>query len=434
MEVSNPYRDAFSRWAAEQNIEVVSCARHTALGQSTDTSLCVYESMKGEDLVNSIPALAKIIRAAPLVVLASRISISATVQLVRAGVEEVIEIPASAPDVLARAAARATSLSIGAPDRLLVGSGPAMRKVRRELAAVAPIATTVLITGETGTGKSLVARALHDLSSEEERPFVHVDCSSLAESVIESELFGHERGAFTGAMGTRAGRFEIAQDGTVFLDEIGELKPALQAKLLRVLHDRVYERVGSSTTRRMSARVVAATNCDLELAVQSGAFRRDLYFRLNVFRIAMPALRERLEDLPGLVETGLENLAKRLRMRVPPIPGSFYERLAAHSWPGNVRELMNLLERLLVRHRAGLFEESSIDDLLDFREHGTQHRNHEPGTLPAPGSEQERAIFEAELAATGGNISRVARRLGIARSTLRYRLARYDLDSLLPRD
>ena len=148
MEVSNPYRDAFSRWAAEQNIEVVSCARHTALGQSTDTSLCVYESMKGEDLVNSIPALAKIIRTAPLVVLASRISISATVQLVRAGVQEVIEIPASAPDVLARAAARATSLGVGALDRLLVGSGPPMRRVRRELAAVAPIATTVLITGQ----------------------------------------------------------------------------------------------------------------------------------------------------------------------------------------------------------------------------------------------------------------------------------------------
>ena len=174
-----------ARWAAEQNIEVVSCARHTALEPSADTSLCVYESMKGEDLVNSIPALVKIICTAPLVVLAPRISISATVQLVRAGVQEVIEIPASAPDVLARAAARATSLGFRASNRLLVGDGPAMRRVRREVAAVAPIATTVLITGETGTGKGLAARALHDLSGQEERPFVQVDCSSLAESVIE---------------------------------------------------------------------------------------------------------------------------------------------------------------------------------------------------------------------------------------------------------
>jgi len=434
MNVSIPYRDAFAHWAAEQNIEVVTCASHTALGRPADTSLCVYESMEGEDLINSIPALLKTIRAAPLVILAPRISISATVQLVRAGVQEVIEIPASAPDVLARAAARATSVGVGSPDRSLVGSGPAMTRVCRELAAVAPIATTVLITGETGTGKGLAARALHDLSSREERPFVQVDCSSLAESVIESELFGHERGAFTGAMGARAGRFEIAQDGTVFLDEIGELKPALQAKLLRVLHDRVYERIGSSNTRLMSARVIAATNRDLELEVQSGNFRRDLYFRLNVFRIEMPPLRERLEDLPRLVETGLENLAKQLRVRVPPISASFYELLAAQTWPGNIRELMNLLERLLIRHHAGLLDESSIGDLLDSPVHGARNRDRVPKELPAPGSEQERAILESELGAAGGNISRVARRLGIARSTLRYRLARYDLDSLLPRD
>jgi DNA-binding NtrC family response regulator len=434
MNVSIPYRDAFSQWAAEQNIEVVTCARHAALGRPADTSLCVYESMEGEDLINSIPALLKIIRAAPLVILAPRISISATVQLVRAGVQEIIEIPASAPDVLARAAARATSVGIGSSDHSLVGSGPAMTRVRRELAAVAPIATTVLITGETGTGKGLAARALHDLSSREERPFVQVDCSSLAESVIESELFGHERGAFTGAMGARAGRFEIAQDGTVFLDEIGELKPALQAKLLRVLHDRVYERIGSSNTRLMSARVIAATNRNLDLEVQSGNFRRDLYFRLNVFRIEMPPLRERLEDLPGLVETGLENLGRQLRVRVPPISASFYELLAAQSWPGNIRELMNLLERLLIRHHAGLLDESSMGDLLDFPVHSPQNRDRVPKELPAPGSEQERAILESELAAAGGNISRVARRLGVARSTLRYRLARYDLDSLLPRD
>jgi len=434
MNVSIPYRDAFSQWAAEQNIEVVTCARHAALGRPADTSLCVYESMEGEDLINSIPALLKIIRAAPLVILAPRISISATVQLVRAGVQEIIEIPASAPDVLARAAARATSVGIGSSDHSLVGSGPAMTRVRRELAAVAPIATTVLITGETGTGKGLAARALHDLSSREERPFVQVDCSSLAESVIESELFGHERGAFTGAMGARAGRFEVAQNGTVFLDEIGELKPALQAKLLRVLHDRVYERIGSSNTRLMSARVIAATNRDLDLEVQSGNFRRDLYFRLNVFRIEMPPLRERLEDLPGLVETGLENLGKQLRVRVPPISASFCELLAAQSWPGNIRELMNLLERLLIRHHAGLLDESSIGDLLDFPVHSPRNRDRVPKELPAPGSEQERAILESELAAAGGNISRVARRLGVARSTLRYRLARYDLDSLLPRD
>jgi DNA-binding NtrC family response regulator len=434
IDVSNPYRDAFAQWAAERNIEVVRCARHTALAQPAETTLSVYESMPGEDLVNNIPAFGKIIRAAPLVILAPRVSISATVQLVRAGVQEVIEIPASARDVLARAAARATNLGTGISEHALVGCGPAMRRIRRELEAVAPIDTTVLITGETGTGKGVAARALHDLSSREERPFVQVDCSSLAESVIESELFGHERGAFTGAMGTRAGRFEIAQNGTIFLDEIGELKPTLQAKLLRVLHDREFERIGSSDTLRMSARVVAATNRDLDLEVQSGNFRRDLYFRLNVFRIEIPPLRDRLEDLPGLVETGLENLARRLQVRVPPVSTAFLELLTAQDWPGNVRELMNLLERLLVRHHAGLLDPSSIGDLLDSPVSRGGYRHPIPEKLPAPGSERERKFLEAELRAAGGNISRVARRLGIARSTLRYRLGRYDVDSLLLRD
>jgi transcriptional regulator with GAF, ATPase, and Fis domain len=261
-----------------------------------------------------------------------------------------------------------------------------------------------------------------------------VDCASLAEPLIESELFGHERGAFTGATGARKGRFEVAEHGTIFLDEIGELSLRLQAKLLRVLHDCVYERVGESKTRTMSARVVAATNCNLEDAVRAGRFREDLFFRLNVFRVQMPPLRERLEDLPDLVKIGLKQIAARLSLPVPAVPGSFYRQLASHSWPGNVRELMNLLERFLVQHHAGLLDSSAPACWLERPITGLPTTPPEPPAHPVAGSAAERVVLAEILAATGGNISRVARRLGLARSTLRYRLKLHDLAALIPSD
>jgi DNA-binding NtrC family response regulator len=432
--ISNPYRDALANWAAGQQVDVVSCDKPIELEMASGPALCVYESPEPENLVNRISVLRKSIRSAPLVILSPAISMAETVQLVEAGARDVIQIPESASQVVARVAARATSLNPGNRDHRLIGRGFAMRGVHRELAAVAPTDSVVLITGETGTGKGLAARIIHDLSRRNDHAFVQVDCSSLAEPLIESELFGHERGAFTGATGTRIGRFEAAERGTIFLDEIGELNMVLQSKLLRVLHDCVYERVGESKTRIMSARVVAATNRDLEAEVRAGRFREDLFFRLNVFRIEMPPLRERLEDLPNLVEIGLEKIATRLMVPLPTIPDSFYERLATHRWPGNVRELMNLLERFLVQHHAGLFDASRLAHLLDFHSPEPTPSPCESQLLPPAGSDAERALLAETLAATGGNISRVARRLGLARSTLRYRLNRHDLASLIPID
>jgi DNA-binding NtrC family response regulator len=434
IDVTSPYRDAFSRWSVDQDLDLVSCDREAALSQTSGAALCVYQSASGDDLLRSLPPLLKTAHGAPIVILSASVTVAQTVRLMDAGVKDVIELPASPTDVVARAAVRASSPADAESDHELVGRGAAMTEVRQKLSAVAPLASTVLFTGETGTGKGLAVRTLHAQSKRRDHPLVHVDCSALSGSLIESELFGHERGAFTGAATSRRGRFEMAEGGTIFLDEVGELSPALQSKLLRVLQDRVYERVGGTKTRLMSARVVAATNRDLNFEVRSGRFRRDLLYRLNVFHIRMPPLRERLEDLPLLAQVGLGTLAKQLMVTPPPVSDSFYERLAAHDWPGNVRELMNVLERLMIRYHAGLADEVSIDDLLGEQPRGGPPRPRSPEDFPPRGSEEERALFEAELAAVGGNVSRAARRLGLARSTLRYRLALHDLESLIPDD
>jgi transcriptional regulator with GAF, ATPase, and Fis domain len=230
----------------------------------------------------------------------------------------------------------------------LLGESEALREVRRQVARLADLPTTVLLLGETGTGKGVVAHALHAGGARCARPFVHVDCAGLSEPLFESELFGHERGAFTGAVATRVGRAEAAGDGTLFLDEVGELAPRLQAKLLRLLQERRFERVGGGATRPFRARVVAATNLDLDAAARGGAFRRDLLFRLDVARIVLPPLRERREDLPALVPALLARIAARLGVACPPLDPAFAPPLAAHDWPGNVRELENALERWLV--------------------------------------------------------------------------------------
>src|SRR5262249_23278864 len=208
-----------------------------------------------------------------------------------------------------------------------------------QVETVAPTGTTVLILGETGTGKELIARAIHDLSGRRERTFVKVNCAAIPMGLLESELFGHERGAFTGAITQRIGRFELANGGTLFLDEVGDLPPDLQPKLLRVLQEQEFERVGGTRTLRVDVRVVAATNSDLAERVAAGTFRSDLYYRLNVFPIVLPPLRERPEDIPDLVRTCVQRVARRLSKRIERIPAEAMAALCSYGWPGNVREL-----------------------------------------------------------------------------------------------
>jgi len=301
----------------------------------------------------------------------------------------------------------------------------AMQSLRAAIERCAASHATVLITGETGTGKGVVARAIHSSGPRRSRPFVHLDCAALSLTVVESELFGHERGAFTDAVARRAGRLELADGGTLFLDEIGDMDLRLQAKLLRVLEEREFERVGGTQTLPLEARVIAATHRDLPAMVEAGEFRADLFYRLDVLHIAVPPLRERLGELPRLARS----LLARSRGGAPPPPltESALARLCSHGWPGNVRELANVLERCTAVASAEPGSGAAID--VDMVEAALARG---PGrTLRADGSDRDR--IAAELVATGGNVRRTARRLGLARGTLRYRIARYELGHLLPK-
>jgi formate hydrogenlyase transcriptional activator len=230
----------------------------------------------------------------------------------------------------------------------IIGGSDALRYVLFKVDQIAPTDTTALILGETGTGKELIARAIHSASGRRERPLVKVNCATLPANLIESELFGHERGAFTGAFAKQAGRFEIADGGTLFLDEIGELPLELQAKLLRVLQDKEFERLGGSRTIKADVRLIAATNRDLEMEVREGRFRQDLWYRISVFPITLPPLRQRREDIPLLVSAFVARLSKRLGKAIRKIPDKVMDELQSYNWPGNIRELENVIERALI--------------------------------------------------------------------------------------
>ena len=230
----------------------------------------------------------------------------------------------------------------------IVGRSAALRQVLKQVETVAPTGSTVLIRGETGTGKELIARALHDLSPRRERTFVKLNCAAIPTGLLESELFGHEKGAFTGAISQKVGRFELAHQGTLFLDEVGDIPPELQPKLLRVLQEQEFERLGSTKTISVDVRLVAATNRDLAAMVADGCFRSDLYYRLNVFPLVLPPLRERRDDIPPLVRHFTQRFARRMGRRIETIPSAVMEALVRYPWPGNIRELQNVIERAVI--------------------------------------------------------------------------------------
>src|SRR5215469_14478688 len=236
----------------------------------------------------------------------------------------------------------------------IIGNSPALKSVLADVDRVAPTDSTVLVLGETGTGKELIARAIHNLSARRRRPFVKLNCAAIPFDLLESELFGHERGAFTGAVAQKIGRFEMADTGTLFLDEIGDLPLALQPKLLRVLQEQEFERLGSGRTHRINVRLVAATHRDLAHMVAHNEFRSDLYYRLNVFPVLIPPLRERRDDIPQLVLHFVEVFSRRMGRRIEQIPETTMNAFSAYHWPGNVRELQNLVERAVIRSENGV--------------------------------------------------------------------------------
>jgi formate hydrogenlyase transcriptional activator len=311
----------------------------------------------------------------------------------------------------------------------IVGSSKALRKVLSQVAKVAETDSTVLILGETGTGKELIARAIHNRSNRSTRAFVSINCAAVPASLIASELFGHEKGAFTGATQRRLGRFELAHRGTIFLDEIGELPPETQITLLRVLQEREFERVGGGQPISVDVRLLAATNRDLNGAITAGTFRQDLFYRLNVFPIQIPALRERRDDIPILLEYFIERYAKKAGKRIRTISKRTLELFQAYDWPGNIRELQNVAERAVVLCDGEMF---SVDETWLKRKSPRES----PLSMPASAigrldADQEKRIIEAALAETGGRIagpSGAAAKLGIPRQTLDSKISTLGID------
>jgi formate hydrogenlyase transcriptional activator len=294
----------------------------------------------------------------------------------------------------------------------IIGNSPALEFVLAEVERVAPTDSTVLVLGETGTGKELIARAIHNLSARCGRPFVKLNCSAIPFDLLESELFGHEKGAFTGAIAQKIGRFEMADTGTLFLDEIGDLPLALQPKLLRILQEQEFERLGSGRTHRINVRLVAATHRDLSEMVERNEFRSDLYYRLNVFPVVLPPLRERRQDIPQLVSHFVEIFDRRMGKPIQRIPQETLDAFTSYSWPGNVRELQNLIERAVIRSNNGVLP-NPLPVLVK-----------NPATVtPVPGNltDSTRALILQTLQAAGwiiGGPDGAAARLGLKRTTL----------------
>ena len=277
----------------------------------------------------------------------------------------------------------------------IIGSSPALKHVLQLVETVAPSDSTVLLLGETGTGKELIARAIHERSRRKERTFVKLNCAAIPTGLLESELFGHEKGAFTGAISQKVGRMELADQGTLFLDEVGDIPSEIQPKLLRVLQEREFERLGSTNTRRVNVRIVAATNRDLEKMVADREFRNDLYYRLNVFPIRIPPLRDRREDIPLLVGYFVQKCAKQMQKRIDAIPASVMKGLTAWDWPGNIRELENFVERAVILTR-GKSLEAPLGELR-------RSKKDEPAPTSAPGSEEDIArIVRVTIASMKG--------------------------------
>jgi len=305
----------------------------------------------------------------------------------------------------------------------IVGKSTEMKRIFDVVGQVAPTRASVLITGDSGVGKELIADALHNLSNRKQKPFIKVHCAALSESLLESELFGHEKGSFTGAVGRKRGRFELAHTGTILLDEIGEINPSVQIKILRVLQEKEFERVGGEETLEVDVRIISATNKDLRAEIAKGTFREDLYYRLNVVNIHIPPLRDRKEDIPLLAAAFVKEFAQENEKQVDGIDPKARALLYNYSWPGNVRELRNCMESAVVMSKGNVITSDDLPPSIVT----DLESNHVRIQLGATMEQAEKEIIRANLAAQNGNKSRTAEVLGIGRKTLHRKIAEYQL-------
>ncbi len=427
-------RDSLGKWFISEGfgVETAPSARHAleAVQHDQYDAALLDIKMPGMDGMELQEKLREIDPDMPLIIMTGYASVETAVRALKRGAYDYITKPFD-PDELVHLMRNAVehrrakrevarlreNLQETFPKTQLVGQSPPMRRVFELIETVAPTDATVLITGESGTGKELVARAIHAASPRRFMPLVVIHCGALSETLLESELFGHERGAFTGAQYRKKGKFEVADGGTIFLDEISDISLKTQTDLLRVLQEKEIVRVGGTQTIKVDFRCVAATNKDLQRLVEEGTFRLDLFYRLNVFAIRLPPLRERREDIPLLVNHFLHKFATAMNRPAPRISAKALDVLMEYPWPGNVRELENAIERAMLIYRDQEIQPS------DFPFQSS-------GAAPSGGQtleEVEKAHIKRVLEETGGNYSRTARILGIDRTTLYNKVKRYGL-------
>lgn len=395
--------------------------------------------MPGSDGVEVLSCLKKDYPYLQVVMISGHGTIETAVKAIRLGAYDFIEKPLSLEKTLLTINNALNFHQLSEENRLLrqkteglsepTGNSKAITKLKQQIEIVAPTNAWVLITGENGTGKELVARAIRRKSQRANKPFVEVNSAAIPEELIESDLFGHEKGSFTGAHIKKRGKFDLAHEGTLFFDEIGDMSLKTQAKILRILQEQKFERVGGTKTIEVDARVIAATNKDLEQEITKGVFREDLYYRLNVIPIEVPPLRDRLDDIPMLVEEFLENLSLRTKIAKKEITPEALELLMGYKWPGNVRELKNMIERLVILTPGNIIAANDIpDSLKEKAEPDTKDSLSEFSSWKEAKSYFEKEFILRKLAENNGNISHTAQTIGVERSHLHKKIKSYGLE------
>ncbi len=435
-------RESLAAWLREDGYTVETATSGAeALQKARSVDYAIYfvdlKMPGGIDGIETMMEVRKLHPDAPIIIVTAYATVDTAITAMKEGAQEYIVKPCN-PEEISLLVRRIIKVKNLQRENLIlrkkltkqyqlhdiISKSPAMMKLFELVRDVASLRSTVLIQGESGTGKELVARAIHYSGDRANKPFIGVSCAALAETLLESELFGHEKGAFTGAVANRKGKFEMAHGGTIFLDEIGDISPKLQMDLLRILQERTFYRVGGTEELHVDVRVIAATNVDLERSVREGTFRDDLFYRLNVISINIPPLRERREDIPLLVETFIERLVHELGKEVTAISEGALRVLMNYDWPGNVRELENAIERAIVTTRTKVITEEDCGFIGS-----TRVQDDKEWSLPADMTleQAENHIITATLKRTRGNISEAAGILGIDRSTLYDRLKKHNL-------
>ena len=434
-------RTSLAAWLAEDGYEVETAASgREAIAMSAEREYAMYFiDLKMPPGIDGIETMMEIHRLRPdaaVVIITAYATVDTAITAMKEGAQEYIVKPCN-PEEISLLVKRIIKVkNLQRENTILrkkltrqyrfqdiISKNPRMQEIFELIRDISSLRSTVLIQGESGTGKELIARAIHYSGDRSSGPFVGVSCAALAETLLESELFGHEKGSFTGAIGQKKGKFEQADQGTIFLDEIGDISSKLQMDLLRILQERSFYRVGGSEEIHVDVRVIAATNVNLQDAVRDGKFRDDLYYRLNVITIRIPPLRERREDIPLLAATFIERISHELGKQVTDITEGAISILMNHGWPGNVRELENVIERAIITCRGKALTEDDLE-FLRFAPVSMQ-----PWDVPHDVTldEIEKRVIEATIQRTGGNIKEAAAVLGIDRSTLYARIKKFDI-------